>query len=114
VSRAEELQAEVTRLTGELAAAQAALLDERFAGIPVRPAGQDVLVKRVLFGDIRWWPARIEYAHRTYRPGTDAEPRERHIVSYSVYHRQADGSYGGTSAGYYEHEVTDAPAQEAP
>jgi len=110
----ERLLAEISRLSEELKAAQEALTTERFKDVPRLERGTLVLVPRKLFGQTRLWPAKIGGVHLDYSSGRDANgvPWERHIVSYHVYLQQKDGSYGGSSAGYYAREVQPAPHLE--
>lgn len=110
-SRIEELENEIRTLSDRLRAAQAELLEEQCAGAPRYERGTVVLVPRMLFGSTRMWPARIEGVNLHYASGEDAKgvPWEKKTVSYSVYLKQKDGSFGGSSAGYYHSEVRLAP-----
>jgi hypothetical protein len=111
----ERLQATIRDLRERLEQAESMLLAERFKGVPHYNRGDIVLVPRKLFGNVRWWPARIDGVHFRYSSGEDASgnPWERHSVSYSVFYRQADGTFGGASQGYYHSEVQDAPAEDS-
>jgi hypothetical protein len=107
-ARIAALQAEITRLEEQLAGAREELTLERFADVPHFGRGDRVLVRRVLFGRPRLWPARIEAVHFNYSSGMTAtgQPRESKTVSYSVTHELPDGSgWAAVSSGYWASEV---------
>jgi hypothetical protein len=110
----ERLQAERTELQRRLAEIDAAILAERFRGVPRLSEGDLVLVPRKLFGQVRWWPAKISHVHLDYTSGTNAHGQrwESHRVSYGVYLRQKDGAFGGSTNGYWAGEVQPIPQQE--
>jgi hypothetical protein len=115
-AREQELLDEIRRLSAELKAAEEALTDERFKDVTHLPVGTEILVPRKLFGKIKWWPARVSYVHRSYYSGISAtgEPWENKVISYSVYLQQPDGEYGGSSVGFYAHEIqVPASSEEA-
>ena len=111
-ARIEALQEEIRTLGERIAAAEQELAEERFKGIFRYERGTVVLVPRNLFGQARLWPARIEAVHLKYMAGSfrDGAPYENHHVSYSVFLQQKDGSFGGSSEGFYHHEVMLPPA----
>lgn len=106
-----QLQAEIADLSARLEQAQAALLAERFRDVPRLSEGDLVLVPRKLFGKTRLWPARIGRVHLSWNAGTDAHGIrwENRTVSYAVFLQQQDGTYGGSSHGYYHSEVQPVP-----
>lgn len=112
----ERLQAEQAELRQHLDKVNAAILAERFKDVPRLAAGDLVLVPRTLFGKIKWWPAKISYVYLNYSSGEDAhgEPWENRQVSYSVYLRQKDGTFGGSSEGYYASQVQLIPPEADP
>jgi hypothetical protein len=114
----ERLLAEIADLDERLDRAHAALQAERFKGVPRFSEGDVVLVPRNLFGKVRMTPAQIGTVHLDYSSGTfgTGEPWENKTVSYSVYFRQQDGTFGGGSQGYYHDQVQPAPQpdQETP
>ena len=108
MSKIEELEAEIITLRTRLKEAAEELLLERFADTPARYAeGDIVLVPRNLFGEIKHWPAQIAHVHRSYNAGTynTGETYETKIISYTVFFLQKDGTFGGTSSGFYEHQI---------
>ena len=109
--RVAQLEAEARQLRMRLDAASAALLAERFRDVPRYSSGQTIQVPRKLFGKIVWWPARIAVVHLDYSSGTsgNGESWEQHLVSYTVFLRQKDGSFGGSSEGYYHEQVQQMP-----
>lgn len=109
--RIEELKSEIDALNARLRAAKHELTDERFRDIPRYERGTVVLVPRKLFGKVKMWPARIVHVHLDYQAGTSAkgEEWEHHTVSYSVYLQQKDGTFGGSSEGFYHKDVVLVP-----
>ena len=109
--RIRELQAEIAELGERLTQAKAELKAERFRDVPRIPEGTLVLVKRMLFGQFRWWPARIAYEHLSYDSGTIGDkPYETKTVSYAVRHQLADGrGYSGDAFVYGDRYVQLAP-----
>lgn len=120
MSKLDELLAEQARLGTELdeakkryAAAAQAVLEERFTDVPRHAQDDVILVKRKLFGKEKWWLARVAAVHLRYLSGTDAAGKswENKIVSYSVFLQQKDGSFGGSSEGYYHNDTAPLPAE---
>jgi hypothetical protein len=107
----EELQAEKSALRARIAEIDREILAIQFEGVPRYSEGDLVIVPRQLFGKIKQWPAKIGYVNLSYSSGTmrDGEPWENKTVSYGVFLQQADGTYGGSSKGYYHAEVQKAP-----
>lgn len=105
--RIERLQAEVRAFTERIREAEAEITEIRFKDVPRYERGALVLVPRRLFGAIRPWPARIEFVHLDYSSGTNSEgvPWESRTVSYSVSLQGKDGSFGGSTEGYYHDQV---------
>jgi hypothetical protein len=110
-SETDRLLAEIAGLEDRLDRAHAALQAERFRGVPRFSEGDVVLVPRNLFGKVRMTPARIGAVHLDYSSGTSAtgEPWENRTIWYSVYLRQADGTFGSSSQSYYHDQVQPVP-----
>lgn len=96
--RIEALENEISALTRRLRDAKIELLELQCEGAPRYEAGTVVLVPRMLFGKRRLWTAKIAAVHSQYS-GRDP------IVSYSVFLKQHDGDFGGSSVGFYHREV---------
>jgi len=120
MSKLDELIAEEDRLRTEwqiakvrLDEAEHATLVERFKDMEQFEEGDIVLVQRKLFGKIKWWPARIVGVHLTYHEGTtkDGRPWETKVIAYTVFLKQADGDFGGTSDSYYHTQVQAVPEE---
>lgn len=107
----EALRAEKNALLARVNEIDREILAEQFRGVERYSEGDIVLVPRQLFGKTRMWPGKIAGVHLTYNSGEmrDGKPWENKIVSYSVYLQQADGTYGGSSKGYYHREVQKVP-----
>jgi hypothetical protein len=103
----ERLETEIATLARRMTAAEEALTAERFRDVPRYAEHDLVLVPRKLFGKTRLWPARIARVHLTYGAGVapSGEPWEHKTVTYSVYLKQRDGSFGGTSEGYHHADI---------
>jgi hypothetical protein len=102
------LQAEITALKARLAEAEAELTEERFADVPHYEPGDRLLVRRVIFGKPRWWPARVQSVRFHYSSGINAAgtPWEHKLVSYSVTHEKAGGTgHADTTTAYWDSEV---------
>jgi hypothetical protein len=114
-TRIEAIQARINELRGQLHDAEQELTAERFKDVFRYERGTVVLVPRLLFGQTRMWPARIEGVNLEYTSGhmRDGTPWENHHVSYSVYLQQKDGDFGGSSQGFYHSEVILPPAPVA-
>jgi hypothetical protein len=129
MSKLEELIAERDRLQEEVTATQArldvtedALLEERFRGWERFQEGDIILVPRKLFGKRTMWPARIYRVRLNYTEGINpdtaifgdeaGQPWSHQEIWYTVFLKQKDGTFGGTSTSVDHREVQPAPAQE--
>lgn len=94
--------------------ADQAVMQERFRDVPRYAYGDIILVRRKLFGETRLWPAEVALVHLDYRSGEDVngKPWENKIVSYAVYLQQKDGTFGGTSVGFYHSETAPMHGKE--
>lgn len=101
-------------------AIEEAVLDERFRDWDLFAVGDIVLVPRKLFGKTKMWPAKISAVHREYREGHYPDTYQddpggywdSQIASYTVFYKQADGSFGGSSNGVYHGNVEADPDTE--
>jgi hypothetical protein len=127
MTRLEELLAERDRIKAEFEAAperldeaDKAVLEERFAGWERYAVGDIVLVPRKLFGKTVMWPAQVACVHLRYTvswwpESYEPDPGgmdEHQSISYTVYLRQADGTFGGSSQGFYHKEIAPAPEEQ--
>jgi hypothetical protein len=129
MSKLEELIAERDRLQEEVKAAQArldaadnAVLEERFKDDDRYQVGDIILVPRKLFGQIKWWPAKITAVRLDYNEGTYAEDDRfdwsgqhwsHRNIWYTVTLQTKDGAFTGGSDAFEHKQVQAAPAQEA-
>jgi|SRR5215467_2409220 len=105
---AAEIRAVRDEVQRQLDEAERQLLEERFRDVPHFSRGDKVLVRRVVFGIVRWWPAEITLVRLNYREGTwpDTYAKdpggtfESLWVSYGAEYEQANGEKvnGGFSA----------------
>jgi hypothetical protein len=80
-------------IDAKLAAAEAALEEERFRDLPQYAVGTVVVVPRVIFGKQVSWPAKITDVVRYYYEGRlrGGEPYRTRYVSYRVVYTLRDG-----------------------
>jgi hypothetical protein len=111
----DQLLAEIASLEDQLDRAHAALQAERFKDVPRYSKGDIILVPRKLFGKITPWAAQIATVHLDYSAGAvrGGKRWETRLVSYSVFLRRPDGTFGGASEGYRHDEVRLAPQEPA-
>jgi hypothetical protein len=124
MTKLEELIAERDRLHQEKIEAQArlddaeqAVLEERFKDYERFQVGDVILVPRKLFGKTVWWPAKIAAVTLHYNEGWYGENYspdpgghwENMYASYTVFLKQKDDTFGGSSTGFYHNEVQASP-----
>jgi hypothetical protein len=124
MSKLEELIAERDRLHQEKNEAQArldeaeqAVLEERFKDYERFQVGDVILVPRKLFGERKWWPARVidvrlNYNQGWYGEGYTPDPGgywENLSVSYVVTLQAKDGTFTGKNDGFSHHQVQASP-----
>lgn len=110
VAEAEVARREAAEAKARLHEVEEAVLMERFKDIERFKEGDIVLVPRKLFGEHKMWPAKIREVQLNYNSGTHrtGDPWESMSVSYLVFLKQKDGTFSGSSKGFFHQDV--APA----
>lgn len=116
----DRIQEEVNEAKARLHAAEGAVMMERFRDVERYKKGDVVLVPRKLFGEKRWWPARIEEVMLNFNEGWYAETYEPDPggywqtlgVTYRVILQEKDGSYGRKHDSFRHSQVEPAPADD--
>lgn len=122
IDEARRLREVVAEAQARLDVAERAVLEERFRDEPRYAEGDIVLIPRKLFGQKKWWPAKIRWVQLRYTEGLNPNTEifgdeagqiwSHQEIVYTVFLQQKDGSFGGTSSSFYHSEVQAAPEQE--
>jgi hypothetical protein len=112
ITERDRIQIERIAIQDRLDEVEDALLEERFRGYDRYQEGDIILVPRKLFGDMKWWPAKIErvtlhYNEGTWGPHADepGKPWSNQAIWYRVFLQQKDGKFTGTSKAFDHNQV---------